>query len=117
MIFFLDYLEKQIKKDKGNDCLISDDGTDFRVAEMGRRWYSFKYKKSGVRYKVGLCILTGEIVWIAGPYECGKCNDISIFRNVLMTKLGPAKRVEADDGYIGEPPLHIKCAKSFANPE
>ena len=103
--------------DKGNDCLITNDGTDFRVAEHGKIWYSFKYKKSGVRYEVGLCILTGEIVWIAGPYEYGKWNDISIFRNALMTELGPAKRVEADDGYIGEPPLHIKCRKIFANPE
>jgi len=103
--------------DKGNDCLITNDGTDFRVAEHGKIWYSFKYKKSGVRYEVGLCIFTGEIVWISGPYECGKWNDISIFRNALMSELSPAERVEADDGYIGEHPRHIKCPKGFANQE
>lgn len=107
----------RFKSDKGNDCLITNDGTDFRVAEHGKRWYSFKFKKSGLRYEVGLCILTGEIVWICGPYECGKWNDISIFRNALMTELGPNERVEADDGYIGEHPRHIKCPKGFANQE
>jgi len=84
--------------DKGNDCLITNDGTDFRVAEHGKIWYSFKYKKSGVRYEVGLCILTGDIVWISGPYEAGKWNDIAIFRNALMSKLSPSDIVEADDG-------------------
>ena len=84
---------------------------------MGMRWYSFKYKKSGVRYEVGLCILTGEIVWIAGPYEYGKWNDISIFRNALMTELGPAKRVEADDGYIGEPPPSHQVPQDFCKPK
>lgn len=33
-----------------------------------------------------------------------------------MSHLNPNERVEADDGYIGEAPLHVKCPKSFANP-
>ena len=64
-----------------------------------------------------MCILTGEIVYFCDPYECRKWNDISIFRNALMTELSPINRVEADDGYIGEHPRHIKCPKGFANPE
>ena len=48
------------KEDKGNDCLISINGTDFRVAESGRAFYSFKFKKSALRYEIGLCILTGQ---------------------------------------------------------
>lgn len=96
---------------------MSCDGTDFRVAEQGRPFYSFKFKKSGLRYEVCLCILTGHIVWINGPYECGLWPDISIFRNSLLSCLGPNKRVEADDGYIGEAPVYVKCPKSFTNPE
>ena len=34
-----------------------------------------------------------------------------------MSHLGGAERVEADDGYIGEAPLHVKCPKSFTNPQ
>ena len=64
-----------------------------------------------------MCILTGEIVYFCDPYECRKWNDISIFRNALMTELSPIDRVEAEDGYIGEHPRHIKCPKGFANPE
>ena len=57
------------------------------------------------------------VVWINGPYPCGRYPDISIFRDCLMTELGDAERVETDDGYIGEAPLHCKCPKSFVNPE
>jgi hypothetical protein len=32
-----------------------------------------------------------------------------------MSHLGDDERVEADDGYIGEHPQHIKCPKGFAN--
>ena len=95
---------------------MSCDGTDFRVAEQGRPFYSFKFKKSGLRYEVCLCILTGHIVWINGPYECGLWPDISIFRNSLLSCLGPNERVEADDDYIGEAPTYVKYPKSFTNP-
>ena len=71
--------ENRFKKDKGNDCLVTVDGTDFRIAEHGRPFFSHKYKKSGLRYEVALCILTGDVVWINGPYECGMWPDISIF--------------------------------------
>ena len=43
--------------------------------------------------------------------------DISIFRNALLSKLGNGERVEADDGYIGGAPMHIKCPKSIAHKE
>ena len=93
------------------------DGTDFRIAEHGRKLYSHKFKKSGLRYEVALCILSGEIVWINGPYEPGLWSDITIFRNALKSNLEQNERVEADDGYVGEAPLKVKCPKSFANPK
>ena len=56
-------------------------------------------------------------MWINGPYPCGDYNDILIFRDSLMSRLAEAERVEADDGYIGEAPMHVKCPKSITNPE
>ena len=56
-------------------------------------------------------------MWINGPYPCGDYNDILIFRDSLMSHLAEAERVEADDGYIGEAPMHVKCPKSITNPE
>ena len=104
-------------QDKGNDCLISVDGTDFRVPESGKKFFSFKFRKSGLRYEVGLCILTGVIVWINGHYKAGSWKDISIFRNSLKSHLEEGERVEADDGYVGEAPEFIKCPASFTNPQ
>jgi hypothetical protein len=118
LLFLLQIVwENRFKNDGGNDCLMTVDGTDFRIPEHGKVFYSHKFKKSGLRYEVGLCIATGDIVWLNGPYECGKWPDISIFRDSLLSHLAPAERVEADDGYIGEHPLHIKCPKGFTNPQ
>lgn len=107
--------ENRLKKDTGNDCLISVDGTDFRIPERGRAYYSHKYKKLAFRYEVALCILTGDIVWINGPYEAGRWPDISIFRNSLWSFLEPGERVGADDGYVGDHPTYVKCPAGFAN--
>jgi hypothetical protein len=99
----------RFKDDIGNDCLMGVDGTDFQINRAGRKFYSHKYQKSGLRYEVATSLIHGELVWINGPYECGKWPDISIFRNSLMSHLSEGERVEADDGYIGECPQHVKC--------
>lgn len=93
------------------------DGTDFRIAENGKAFFSHKFKKSGLRYEVAISILGGDIVWINGPYECGKWPDIKIMRQSLLSELDENERVEADDGYIGEAPARVKCPKSFTNVE
>ena len=103
--------------DTGNDCLISVDGADFRTPQHGKKFFSFKFRASGLRYEVALCVLTGEIVWVHGPFEPGMCNDLMIFQSALMSMLDPGERAEADDGCVGAAPLHIKCPKSVTNPE
>jgi hypothetical protein len=69
-----------------------------------------------MRYEIGISIVGGDIVWLNGPYEARTWNDIKIFRDFLMSNLDPGERVEADDGYVGEAPRHVKCPMSFANP-
>ena len=72
--------DNRFKLDKGNDCLVSVDGTDFQIAQKGPIFSSHKFSKtSGLRCEVALCILTGDIVWINGPCECGMWPDLSIF--------------------------------------
>lgn len=66
---------------------------------------SHKFKHAGLRYEIAVCILTGDIVWVIGPFPCGAWPDISIFRFALKYLLDENERVEADDGYIGEDPL------------
>jgi hypothetical protein len=48
--------------DVGNNCLLSVDGTDFRVAKSYEKpYYSYKFKKLGFLYEVALCIKTDNI--------------------------------------------------------
>jgi hypothetical protein len=89
---------------------VSCDGTDFRIHEQKpfwKGWYSYKYNGPGLRYEVAICIQTGAIVWINGPFPCGKWPDIRIFRNDLKKELDNGEKAEADNGYQGEP-RHIK---------
>ena len=81
------------------------DGTDFQIPEHGRQFFPFKFRKSALRYEVGLSILGQEICWISEPYQPGVNNDLQIFRTSLASHLDEFERVEADDGYIGKAPL------------
>jgi hypothetical protein len=94
---------------------MSVDGTDFMIPEHGPKFYSFKFRRSGLRYEVGLCILTGDIVWINGPYEPGLWNDLEIFQDCLMHWMEQNERVEADDGYLGAHPEFVKCPHGIGN--
>ena len=94
-------------QDIGRACKISVDGTDFRIYNQRhpRAWYSHKFRGPGVRYEVGICIQTGWIVWIVGPFRCGSFPDITIFRvgGLRDRLLQAGERAEADKGYRGEP--------------
>ena len=95
-------------KDKQNDYLMTVDGTDYEIVELGRSFHSHKFQQSVIRYEIALSILTRDICWISGPYESGSWPDIKIFRDSLMSRLEKGERVEADDGYIGEHPQWVK---------
>jgi hypothetical protein len=107
--------------DVGNDCLMTIDGTDFRVPQTGEaktgNWFaSHKYAgKSALRYEIGVSIIGGNLVWIQGPYPAGRFNDIAIFNKVLRHFLEPNERVEADNGYVGTTDK-IKCPDNPCNP-
>ena len=109
--------EKRKEDDILNDCLMSVDGTDYRIYQKGSRFASHKYAgKSALRYELGICIRTGRLVWIQGPYPAGEWNDIAIFTDCLAHFLDPDERVEADCGYVGHADL-IKCPNNPSNPQ
>ena len=79
---------------------------DFRINEptpFNKKWFSHKFKGPGLCYEVAVCIQTGDIVWIHGPFPCGRYPDMRIFRSRLIHLLAPREKVEADKGYRGEP--------------
>ena len=109
--------EDRFKADVGATCLVTVDGTDFEINEpkpFNRGWYSHKFQGPGVRYEIAVCIQTGLIVWIYGPFPCGLWPDIEIFRQGLIHQLGRRSNgrremVEADNGYGGEA-MHVRIA-------
>ena len=107
--------EKRKDGDIGNDCLISVDGTDCPIPyqqTVPEAWYTKKFNGHGLRYEIGVCIITGYIVWLMGPFPCGDWPDIVCFRYALKQMLDASERVEADDGYIGEDPGSVKVPGS-----
>ena len=119
-------IKDRYKEDKGNDCLLSVDCVDFRICEpypydsaWSKKWSSHKFKmKPAVRYEIAICILTGEICWINGPWPCGQFNDWKIFNECgLRTFLEPDERVEADAGYSHGDPEVCKTPNGVFHPE
>ena len=65
--------------------------------------------KAGLYYGVGVCIQTGLIVWINGPFVVGKYNDITIFQLKMIYELLDWEMVEVDQGYVGQlNKIHVK---------
>jgi hypothetical protein len=66
--------ESRLVNNVGNDCLMTINGTDFRilqkgVTKKGNLFGSHKYVgKSTLQYELGIDILAGNLVWIKGPY-------------------------------------------------
>jgi hypothetical protein len=77
-----------------------------------KRFYTYKSRKSGLRYEVATSIRSDDIIWISGPHLPGLLNDITIFRNGLKFMLDKNERIEADDGYVGECPRYVKVRKN-----
>jgi len=65
-------------------------------------YYSGKKKRHTIKYEIGIHLLTGRIVWIAGPIP-GSTHDITLCRRSgILTMLLPGEFIMADKGYIGE---------------
>ena len=102
--------ENRKKGDKGNDCLLSVDGADVRIAmSYCKEFHSHNFKKSALRYEVRLNIKTGDICWVNGGYAPGIWNDDMIFKDAIVDELEEGERVETDMGYKASAPKYVKC--------
>ena len=55
----------------------------------------------GLKYEVGVCIKTADIVWINGPFRAGT-SDVKIFHeDGLLHALADNECIEVDAGYQG----------------
>ena len=89
-------------------CLISVDGVDCPIQEtypFDPKIFSEKLNGPGYKYEIGICIKTGWIVWVNGPFKAGK-NDKTIFgEDGLKDALHDDEGVEVDSGYQGNDKL------------
>lgn len=86
----------------GQRTFVSLDGTDFQIFEpskFDRKWFSHKFLGPGVRYEVGLNIITGDIVWINGGVPCGEWPDLRLARDSYTSMVNLNEMTVADEGY------------------
>ena len=91
------------------NCFMSADGTDCPVFEpwpFSPSMYSHKLNGPALKYEVGVCLMTGRIVWVNGPFE-GSANDATIFKNGLSLVLHDEEKVECDRGYKGDDKMMV----------
>jgi hypothetical protein len=86
--------------------LISVDGIDCAIQEhypFDVQIFSKKLNGPGFKYEIGVCILTGDIVWVNGPFFKAGRNDVTIFvEDGLKFTLAADEAVEVDAGYQGD---------------
>jgi len=73
-----------------------------RTYSVQSKVFSHKFKGPGLCYEVGVCIQTGWIVWINGPYALGDWSDLAIACYSIATKLDPGEKYLADGGYSSQ---------------
>lgn len=56
----------------------------------------------GLRYKIGMSIASGRIVWANGPFPCGTYSGLKIFQSGMNNAHEANERVIADGGYVDE---------------
>eukprot|EP00536_Pseudo-nitzschia_multiseries_P014208 jgi/Psemu1/37882/gm1.37882_g len=91
------------------NCFMSVDGTDYLAYEPWPfSWHIYLHKLNGpgVKCKVGVCLKTGWIVWINGPFIVS-VNDATIFKEGLSTLLHNNEGVEVDWGYKGDDKMKL----------
>ncbi len=91
----------------GQQYFVSLDATDCPIEEpltqegaTNPSYYSHKLKGAGLKYEIGLCIRTGNIVWVHGGVPCGDFSDLTLARSMYLSFVDDGELTVADDGYV-----------------
>jgi hypothetical protein len=94
--------------------LVSVDGIHCRCYEpqhgewsKNPKYYSHKFKQSGLAYEVALSVFHNQVVSLNGPYPAS-VNDTTIFKNGLRDKIPAGRKAIVDNGYKGKNPQFSK---------
>ena len=83
---------------------MSSDCTDCPVFEpwpFSKKMFSKKFNGPGVKYDVGVCIKTGHIVWVDGPFVASH-SESTLFKHGLGKHIFDGEKVEVDSGPKGD---------------
>lgn len=89
-------------------CLISVDGMDCAIQEIwpfDKEIFSEKMNGPGYKYEIGVCIKTGWIVWVNGPFKAGRSDKTIFAEDGLKAALCDDEGVEVDARYQGDDQL------------
>ena len=71
----------------------------FEPSPFSGKWFSHKFRSAGLRYEIAVSIERGRLVWVNGPYPCGKFPDVCIFRHRMKIVLANNEKVLVHNGY------------------
>ena len=57
----------------------------FEPSLFSGKWFGHKFRSAGLRYEIAVSVERGRLVWVNGPYPCGKFPDVCIFRHRMKT--------------------------------
>ena len=95
----IQFKNRHLMADANQRCKITVDGTNFWIQEpipFNPKWYSHKFKGPGLRYEVTICIKTGWIVWVNGPFPAGE------WPNRKITQAGINHHLDDNECYVGD---------------
>ncbi|ETV85559.1 hypothetical protein H257_03267 [Aphanomyces astaci] len=119
LLFLKIQWDRRLELNRPSDrALVPLDGSDFRIQEQipfDRTWYSHKFHGPGLRYEVGICIRTGNIVWVNGGLPCGEWPDLRLARDSYISMVRRGELTLGDKGY-NDPNYFIYPCPQLQNP-
>lgn len=88
--------------------MITVDGIDCPIKEIwpfDESIFSKKLNGPGYKYEIGVCIKTGAIVWVNGPFKAGRHDKTIFVEEGLKAALCEDECVEGDNAYKGDDQL------------
>jgi hypothetical protein len=86
------------------NCFMSADCVDcpcFESWPWTKRMYYKKMNGPGIKYEIGVCIKTGHIIWVNGPFVASY-SESTIFKQGLGNHIYEGEKVEVDSGPKGD---------------
>ena len=99
--------------DGKTECVCTVDGVDCAIQEpwpFDEEIFSKKLNGPGYKYEICVCIKTGAIVWVNGPFKAGRHDKTIFVKEGLKDALCDDELLEGDMAYSGD--MQLKNAKT-----